>query len=337
LTKPSNNSDRHLNEGREASSETRTQHKGRMSEWTKERLEQMIADAVEENISLEYKRSDSLVKTEGKRAEVTKDVSAFANSTGGVLIYGIAEFNDDGRRHLPERLDPIRRSEISKEWLDQVIQTVQPRIEGVVIHPVTIEERDNTVCYVVELQQSHTAHQARDHRYYKRHNFIVLPMEDYEVRDVMNRKTHPKIHGSIFVNRNPSLFKPEGLVLVRLENIGRVLARHVMVEMELPIDMNGLITIEEPVLSKTTDEGNCHLFRLSNPATEPIFPGSDLTLWRKLYTDVTIKDYSGNTPRSARRVKVSVFADEMPPIRSTLEIAPVLRDWTPLQNADLTH
>jgi hypothetical protein len=37
-------------------------------------------------------------------------------------------------------------------------------------------------------QFSHSlAHQARDYRYYKRHNFNALPMEDYEVRDVMNR------------------------------------------------------------------------------------------------------------------------------------------------------
>jgi hypothetical protein len=31
---------------------------------------------------------------------------------------------------------------------------------------VTISEHDNTVCYVVEVPQSDTAHMARDHRYY---------------------------------------------------------------------------------------------------------------------------------------------------------------------------
>lgn len=306
-----------------------------MSQWIKQRLEGMIADGVEESLSLDYKRADSLARTDGKKSEVTKDVSSFANSSGGVLIYGIAEFGDDARRHLPERLDPILRTEISKEWLDQVIQTIQPRIESVVIHPVTISEPDNTVCYVVEVMQSHTAHMARDHRYYKRYNFNALAMEDYEVRDVMNRRTHPRIRGSIHVNRNSERFKPEGVVLVKLENIGRVMARHVMVELELPIDMNGLIMVEHPVLSKTTDEGNCHHFRLFNNSAAPIFPGADLTLTRKLHIGAKIFDNSGNTPRSTRQIKVSIFADEMLPIRGTLEIAPVLLGWTLITPGEL--
>ena len=145
----------------------RTRHESGMSEWTKYRLDQMITDGVEENLSLDYKRADSLAKADGKKAGVTKDVSSFANSSGGVLIYGVAEFGDDARRHLPERLNAILCTEISKEWLDQVIQTIQPRIEGVVIHPVTISESANTVCYIVEVPQSHTAHMARDHRHYR--------------------------------------------------------------------------------------------------------------------------------------------------------------------------
>ena len=305
-----------------------------MSEWTKQRLDQMIADGVEESLSLDYKRSDSLAKTDGKKVEVTKDISSFANSSGGVVIYGIAEFDDKARRHLPERIDTIQRTEISKEWLDQVIQAIQPRIDGVVIHAVTISKQDNTVCYVVEIPQSHTAHMARDHRYYKRHNFNVLAMEDYEVRDVMNRRTHPRIRGFIYVNRNTSRLEPEGMVLVRLENVGRVLAKHVMVELELPIDMDGFIRVEEPVFAKTTDDGNCHLFRLTPGNAQPIFPGSDVTLRRKLRTGARIWDKSGKTPRSTRHVMVSIFADEMPPIHATLDIAPVLLGWTPVENAN---
>jgi len=228
-----------------------------MSEWTKQRLDQMIADGVEENLSLDYKRADSLAKTDGKKAEVTKDVSSFANSSGGVLIYGVAKFDDEQRKHLPERLDPIQRSEISKEWLDQVIQTIQPRIEGVVIHPITISEPDNIVCYVVEVPQSHTAHMARDHRYHKRHNFTTAQMEDYEVRDVMSRRTHPKIKASIFINRRADYPKPGGLILVRIENVGNVSAHQVMVDLQLPVDLDGPYSIANTPI--VIDEPEAHL------------------------------------------------------------------------------
>jgi hypothetical protein len=308
-----------------------------MSKWTKQRLDQMIADSVEENHSLDYKRADSLGKSDGRKTEVTKDVSSFANSGGGVLIYGVAEFDDEPRKHLPERFDPIQRSEISKEWLDQVIQTIQPRIEGVVIRPVTISEPDNTVCYVVEVPQSHTAHMARDHRYHKRHNFTTAQMEDYEVRDVMSRRTHPKIKASIFINKRASRTEYTGVILVKLENIGRVLAHHVMVELEVPVDLNGLINVESPVIMEHDEHGDFFAARLTSGGLgTPVFPSSHVTLKRKINTNVRIMEhYDGRPLKSRPYIKVSIFADEAPPLRAKLEIAPVLAGWTPIESTEL--
>jgi hypothetical protein len=306
-----------------------------MSEWNKQRLDQMINDRVEESLSLDYKRADSLLKSDNKNAEITKDISSFANSSGGVVIYGIAEFKDEARKHRPERLDPIKRGDVSKEWLDQVIQSIQPRIEGVLIHPVTISEVDNTVCYVVEVPQSHTAHMARDHRYHKRHNFTTAQMEDYEVRDVMNRRRHPRIRGSIFINRAASRTKSEGVILVKLENVGRVLANHVMVELEVPLDLNGLINVEKPAIMGRDDDGDYFLTRISSGGMNgPVFPGSYITLRRKIHTHARLKHLDGRPIRSRKYFKVSVFADEAPPVRGVLDIAPLIAGWTPIEIQD---
>jgi schlafen family protein len=114
-----------------------------------------------------------------------------ANSDGGVIIYGIKEHQT--RKHLPEKIDPIDRSLFSKEWLEQVINTIRPRIDRLIVHPVPLNSGASDVVYVAEIPQSTTAHQARDYRYYKRLNFESVPMEDYEVRDVMNRATTPHL------------------------------------------------------------------------------------------------------------------------------------------------
>lgn len=293
----------------------------------------MIADAVEESLSLDYKRADSLNKTDDKKkAEIVRDVTAMANSSGGTLIYGIAEFSEKSQRHLPERLDPISRTEISKEWLDQIIQSIHPRVENVVIHPVTIDEKANTVCYVVEVPQSYTAHQARDHVYYKRHNFQNLPMQDYEVRDVMNRRTNPRIKASIFINRRPNHHSGKGLLLVKLENVGRVLARHFMVDLELPIYMDGFISFGEGAFCEHTDHG-CYLkIRLApGIAQPPMFPGSGLTI-RREFDHVRLVEGADHKPLvSTTEVKITVFADEMPPIRTVLPIKHVLKEWTTVE------
>lgn len=306
-----------------------------MSEWTKERLDQMIADGVEENVSLDYKRAASLSKTnDTKKIDVTKDVSSFANSSGGVLIYGVAEFDDKPRKRLPERLDPIKRTEISKEWLDQVIQSIQPRIEGVTIHPVTISVADNTVCYVVEVPQSHTAHMARDHRYHKRQNFTTAQMEDYEVRDVMSRRKHPKIRGSIYVNRrtNSLLAMNGGTLTVMLENVGSILAMHVMVEVDLPLEMDGPLVVDQPAWLKETQKGTCQTFKLLlAPAEGPLFPHSVAYLRRNFAMGAGWKKHGGGTFTSTKEVGVSIFADEMLPVRAKLEIEPVLKGMTPIR------
>lgn len=305
-----------------------------MSDWTKERLERMIADGVEESLSLDYKRGEALSRKEPKRVEITKDVSAFANSAGGVLIYGVAEPADKTKRHLPERLDPIRRADVSKEWLEQIIQTIQPHIEGVVVHPVTIDEHAGLVCYVVEVPASQTAHQARDHVYYKRHNFNTLPMEDYEVRDVMSRRTLPRIRASMFVDKRLGRPEPKGTLLVKLENVGKVLVRRYMVEVELPIDMNGLIAPEDNATPLHSDEGEYYLVRLRQDLRQtPIFPGSYVTLKQSILTVVDSQRTEGRRVCSTRHITVSVYADEMQPIKTTLDFAPVIMGWTAIEQS----
>jgi hypothetical protein len=162
-------------------------------QWNELAIQRYIDEQIEESLNLDYKAADALVKTDGKKKEITKDVSAMANSDGGVIIYGIREYQEADRKHLPEQIDPIDQTEFSKEWLEQVINNIRPRIDGVIICPVQMSTATNHVAYVVEIPQSTTAHQARDFRYYKRFNFESVPMEDYEIRDIMNRLKTPDV------------------------------------------------------------------------------------------------------------------------------------------------
>jgi len=242
-----------------------------------------------------------------------------------VLIYGIAEFGDVTERHLPERFDPIARSEISKEWLEQVIQTIQPRIERVVIHPIVISESDNTVCYIVDVPQSHTAHMARDHRYYKRHNFNALRMEDYEVRDVMNRRTHPKITAAIRAVRSPPA---EGQILVKLTNIGSVLAKDYMVNLEIPINLGGFIFVEEPAFLDNQAGKYYYSFRLGpTPLGLPLFPDSSVTLRQKFAIKANVTALDGSVVQSTEHALIAVYADEMPALRGRILGEDMIRDW----------
>ena len=218
-------------------------------------LEKLIADKIGESVHLEYKAAAALGKTEAQTTEISKDISAFANADGGVIIYGISEGSP---KHLPGKIDPVDRLLISQEWLDQIIVSkIRPRIDDFVIVPITIDNDDSQVVYVVEIAKSSTAHQAEDKRYYRRNNTTRAPMFDYEVRDIMNRPKDPLIQlefeivkkripaPTVGASTNPNdqfnttnaSITPDTIeywLHVYARNNGKVYARYINAEMTLP-------------------------------------------------------------------------------------------------------
>jgi hypothetical protein len=168
-------------------------------EWNQARLQRYIDEGIEESLTLDYKAGQALLKFNGRAKEVAKDVSAMANSAGGIIIYGISEHESFELRHRPASFSPINRRQCSKETLEQIISSnIQPRLSGLKIHPVPLDSSPTDVAYVVSIPQSDTVHQVTTtKRYYKRFNFESIPMEDYEVRDVLNRAARPVIEPRI--------------------------------------------------------------------------------------------------------------------------------------------
>lgn len=162
-------------------------------DWTEQDLRKLIEDQVGESLKLDYKESGALRRTDSSKKELSKDVSAFANAAGGVLVYGMRE-GGNMPIELDDGLDP---DEISKEWVEQVINSrIDRRIAGIRVRQVPLSgARLGRVAYVVYVPSSaHAPHMASDHRYYKRFNFESVPMDEYEVRDVSRRFIAPELH-----------------------------------------------------------------------------------------------------------------------------------------------
>lgn len=224
--------------------------------WTESKLQNFITSEIEESLTLEYKSAEALDRSETKKKEITKDVSAMANSAGGILIYGIAEYNDAEKRHLPERLTPVDRRRFPREWVEQIIQAIRPRIDGIVIHSVNLSSGENDVAFVIEIPQSNTAHQASDQRYYKRFNFQAVPMEDYEIRDVMFREQTPNIALNFLIEIKPDARN----LVVEARNNGSAFAQYVAVFLDAPVAI--LASIENKMSLK--DGGRFYRHRLTN-------------------------------------------------------------------------
>jgi hypothetical protein len=170
---------------------------------TRQDLERLVNDGVNESLTLDYKQSVALSKEEKKKDELCKDVTAFANAACGQLIFGIEE-----DKHAPVAVDDGAAPEITKEWIEQVIDSrVRPRIEGLTIRPIQLA---NGLGFVIDIPQasSRAPHQAPDKRYYKRQNFQSVAMEDYEVRDILRRATTPDLEVDLSFPNGGDIFAP---------------------------------------------------------------------------------------------------------------------------------
>ncbi len=150
-----------------------------VSEWDVSDLDVLIQTEEPECLTLEYKSSPALGKTPDQKRELSKDISAFANSAGGILIYGMAE---DGS--IPRTDGGVDGGVLSKEWLENVIRShIHPRIGNLVIRPIPLlaPATPGHIAYVLNIPQATTGapHQANDHRYYKRFNFEKVPIHHY--------------------------------------------------------------------------------------------------------------------------------------------------------------
>ena len=157
-------------------------------EYSEEKIIALIREETLENTFLDYKSAGALTKDNPfLNIEISRDVSAFANSAGGDIIYGISEDN-----HIPKKIDGTMDIIEKKTWIEQIINAnIQPRINGISVYPVVIPSQENTAVLVVHIPKSHTAHQAKDQKYWCRYGSEKQAMEDYQVRQTMNRMRAP--------------------------------------------------------------------------------------------------------------------------------------------------
>ena len=188
-----------------------------MEDWDESTLQSLIRNQLQEGIHLDYKRSPALDNTEPNKNEISRDVSSFANSDGGIIIYGMEETG-----HVPTRIDGGIPVEGKREWLEQVINSrIHPKIDGLRIRQIDLTSNPGHAVFVIQIPIGFTAHQAHDLRYYRRHNFQTIPMHDYEVKMVMNRFKEPNLRLNFEIGEK----KEDSIMLiVHAKNVGKTTA-----------------------------------------------------------------------------------------------------------------
>ena len=145
-----------------------------LAELTEADLLRLVEDEVREDVEIDYK-----ARLETDSQEFAKDVSSFANTKGGYLVYGMTE-----DRELPTglvALDGFDPSTVIGRFNSWAQEHIRPRLT-LRFQPVTVEGGGSVL--VVEVPRSWVGpHQVRqDQRFYHRTQHGKAPMDVDQIR-----------------------------------------------------------------------------------------------------------------------------------------------------------
>lgn len=308
-------------------------HQEETEQWSRARLQQL--DPYEHDFQ-EFKCSEWLASAEEIHSEfpmhLSKQVSAFTNGAGGIIVIGM---RDDGT--LDEGL-PTSLKGGTREWLEDVVTaSVTPILHTFNVFEVILsskedrndpqEPADQRAAYVIDLPRSEEApHQAKDHRYYLRIAGKSRPMSHLHLQDVIRRNSLP----CITISRLGPYGEPEtdlhddrgprAFVMLRafLFNSGRVMAKHVGVELTIP-----RVFIGREVRDRMDDSGQTHYTQKPSMGSffryhpTPLFPTQEVFA---LYIWVCIHRNNMNALKGDAQLLWSVYAGDATPAQGSVAL-----------------
>lgn len=291
-------------------------------DWTLGDIHQLLEQGEQENLMLEYKSSLAIGDwTDSKRNELAKDLCAFANAAGGIIVIGIGE-----ESHKPAVIDDGVDSRLAdKEAIESALMArIAPRIDNLTIKEIPNPAEPFFSYFIIGIPRSMRApHMCTPfHRYYKRYNFECVPMEHYEVEDVRRRQSEPALAFHCIVQPSGEAFgdgRRPYLLEAGVLNEGSVTASDVLVRVYIPRWLVGDVNWSPNGSHWITPYNGEEMFRFDvyirdNAGPIPIFPKDDqpYVITRGKGRRITLHLPSLLTPDlSSAKIIAQLFADGM--------------------------
>lgn len=194
-------------------------------------LNNLIKNKIQEDTNIDYKIPD-FSKGESFNKELAKDVSAMANSDGGIIIYGMNEEN-----FFPKEIKWIETDEGYCERVEQIISSkIFRKIENLNVKKIPSNDGTKFVI-VIDIPKSdiapHQVHNdSKQRRYYKRHGSITEQMEHYEIEDLFFKRKRAFLEISL---RPCKTENPSWNIVV--SNKGKIMAEKVFIKLLVPQEL----------------------------------------------------------------------------------------------------
>lgn len=187
-------------------------------------VDHLINEESPETLHLEGKQkrnADRAALSKKDKQNLGKALSGFANSEGGVLIWGlVAERRDDTDVICDAK--PIGELDLFLAKLrERSIDQVNPPVPGVEFHAMKRNSNADQGLVAMLIPQSslapHMCIAKNDHRFYDRSGDRFLKMERYRVGDLFGRRPRPKVEIEVEWSAQSYLESGKKVIKVRLD------------------------------------------------------------------------------------------------------------------------
>jgi hypothetical protein len=191
-----------------------------------------VAQAREEDLHLDFKVVNDANLTRDDRKSLAVALSGFANSDGGLIVWGVdARQNAQGIDAAQARRDISNLPLLLGRLNELSGQSVSPLVDGVLHRIIPVAGNDGFAVTLVPVSDSgpHMAKGGED-RYYKRSGSAFYRMEHFDIEDMFGRRRKPVLivtaqpHPRVTSSAGGAMHY-QGIVVVSIENRGRGFAR----------------------------------------------------------------------------------------------------------------
>jgi len=183
----------------------------------------------QEDLYLEFKSVSSRPFNKDDKKNFAKALSGFANSSGGIVVWGINARKNAGVDSASEQRPIAGLSRFLSDLNSFTGQFVSPVVDGVQHKKIPNGEDIGFAASLIPESES-GPHMAKggENRYYKRSGDSFYVMEHFDLEDMFGRRPHPNLKLTVKVEtgaiRGNGLDK-EAVVILGLTNIGRGVAK----------------------------------------------------------------------------------------------------------------
>lgn len=208
---------------------------------TEETVNQFIVERRQEDLHLDFKtivKSDMSDKDDKKNFAMAQ--SGFANSDGGIIVWGIEARKNDQNIDCAIGKRPIKELPLFLSKLNEFTgQFVNPKVNGVQHKTIPISEDSGYAVTVVPKSDSgpHMAKAGED-RYYKRSGSSFYRMEHFDLEDMFGRRKKPILTLHLSIEGGQTSSGPRGkfvhgAIVIGVLNQGRGIAKYPYLDLNI--------------------------------------------------------------------------------------------------------